>query len=42
MRNITPGGSDVREVGTNEELTHMSDLSYNLLMSQQPYVVAVI
>ncbi len=32
--NITLGGSDTREVGTNREHTHMSDLSYNLLFFQ--------
>ncbi len=34
MRNITPGGSDARQVGTNWEHTHSSDLSYNLLFFQ--------
>ncbi len=34
MGNITPRGSDAKEVGTNGECTHTSDLSYNLLFFQ--------
>ncbi len=34
MRNITSGGSDAREVETNGEGAHASDLSYNLLFFQ--------
>ncbi len=34
MGNITPGGSDTREVGTNGKYTHMADLSHNILFFQ--------